>query len=324
MAKRTAAAPKLEAISSDDSWPGMWASFERALKAEGKAEQTLKTYGESARVFHTWSLANRLPTDLGLIEKDQIVRFVNWLRDEGAKPATVRVRFAALRRFFNWAVEEDEIKQSPMARMHGPKVDEPEEMPLSEDDLRKLFDACHGGSFEARRDTAMIRLMFDSGLRRREVAALMVEDLDLPGKQVRVTRKGGKEGLAIFGNQVARDLDRYLRMRDRHPLNDETVTRDGAKVQPLWLAQKGQLTPDGVHFVIKHRAQQAGISRRVFPHLFRHTFAHMLKAQGATDETVMTLGGWSDAKSMRRYGAGARMQRARDAHKELSPGDRLR
>src|SRR5207244_2731364 len=134
-----------------------------------------------------------------------------------------------------------------------PKVDEPEEMPLSEDDLRKLFDACHGVSFEARRDTAMIRLMFDSGLRRREVAALTVEDLDLPGKQVRVTRKGGKEGFAIFGNQVARDLDRYLRMRDRHPLQDETVTRDGVKVQPLWLAQKGQLTADGIHFVIKHR-----------------------------------------------------------------------
>ena len=166
--------------------------------------------------------------------------------------------------------------------------------------------------------------MFDSGLRRREVAALMVEDLDLPGKQIRVTRKGGKEGFAIFGNQVARDLDRYLRMRDHHPLQDETVTRDGVKVHPLWLAQKGQLTPDGVHFVIKHRAQQAGITRRVFPHLFRHTFAHMLKSQGATDEVVMALGGWSDSKSMRRYGAGARMQRARDAHKDLSPGDRLR
>jgi site-specific recombinase XerD len=150
-----------------DSWPGMWASFERALKAEGKAEQTLKTYSEGARRFHDWSLANNLPTDLGLIEKQQIERFVIRLREEcDAKPATVRVRFAALRRFFNWGVEEDEIKQSPMARMHGPKVDDPEEMPLSEDDLRKLFDACHGGSFEARRDTAMIRLMFDSGLRR--------------------------------------------------------------------------------------------------------------------------------------------------------------
>ena len=127
MAKSTAA-PKLEAVSSDDPWPGMWASFERALKAEGKAEQTLKTYGESARVFHSWSLANHLPTDLGLIEKQQVERFVIWLREElGAKPATVRVRFPALRRFFNWAVEEDEINASPMARMHGPKVEDPEE-----------------------------------------------------------------------------------------------------------------------------------------------------------------------------------------------------
>ncbi len=89
-------------------------------------------------------------------------------------------------------------------------------------------------------------------------------------------------------------------------------------VHPPWLAQKGFLSPDGVHHVVVRRARLAGIQRRVWPHLLRHSFGDRIKAVTGSDEIVMTLGRWRDAKSMRRYGASAAQQRAREAHRRAS------
>jgi integrase len=94
-------------------------------------------------------------------------------------------------------------------------------------------------------------------------------------------------------------------------------------VHPLWLAQKGFLSPDGVHHVVRRRAELAGLQRRIWPHLLRHSFGDRIKAATGSDEVVMTLGRWRDAKAMRRYGASAAQQRAREAHQRAAPGDRF-
>ena len=161
---------------------------------------------------------------------------------------------------------------------------------------------------------ALIRLMIDTGLRRFEAVGLQLEDVDLAGQQVRITGKGDREGVVFFGAKVARDLDRYLRVRARHYR---------AALPALWLAQKGALTGDGVHHLVQRRAALARIERPVWPHLLRHSFAHAMKAAGNADEVVMTLGRWKDPKVMRRYGASAAVQRAKEAHRATSPGDRL-
>jgi site-specific recombinase XerD len=190
--------------------------------------------------------------------------------------------------------------------MRGPKVDEPPPEVLTADELAALLRACEGRGFEERRDAALIRFMIDTGLRRFEMVGIQLDDLDLAGQQVRIVGKGGREGVVFFGAKVARDLDRYLRVRARHC---------HAALPALWLAQKGALTGDGVHHLVQRRAKLAGIERSVWPHLLRHSFAHAMKAAGNSDEVVMTLGRWKDPKVMRRYGASAALQRAREAHR---------
>jgi integrase len=72
------------------------------------------------------------------------------------------------------------------------------------------------------------------------------------------------------------------------------------------------------------RLDAAGLDgSRSAVHLFRHTFGHLMKASGASDEDIMTLGGWKDPRSMQRYGASAAAARARATHRNLSPGDRI-
>lgn len=293
----------------------MWESFERSLRAEGASRRTLDTYRDAATLFHDFLVARSYPLDATAQEKRHVEEFLTHLREEReAKPATVRNRFSALRRFFNFLLEEDEIEHSPMAHMRGPKVDEPAPEVLTDEELTRLLRACEGRGFEQRRDMALIRLMIDTGLRRFEAVGIQLEDLDLAGQQVRIMGKGGREGVVFFGAKVARDLDRYLRVRARHYQ---------AALPALWLAQKGALTGDGVHHLVQRRAGLAGIERAVWPHLLRHSFAHAMKAAGNADEVVMTLGRWKDPKVMRRYGASAAVQRAKEAHRATSPGDRL-
>lgn len=300
-----------------DPWTTLWTSFERALRAEGKRARTLETYRASSDLFCTYMRAHERPLDPAIVQKADVEGYLIWLREgRAAMPATLRNRFSALRRFFNWCVDEGEIQHSPMERMHGPRVDEPPPAVLTEDEQRRLLAACRGDAFVDRRDAALIRLMLDAGLRRGEVAGIKVEDLSLDGQYINVMGKGGRPGVAYFGVKTARDLDRYLRVRPRHPR---------AALPDLWLAQKGPLTGDGIHYLIGRRARLAGLDaeRAIHPHLTRHSWANSLKANGASDEDVMTLGRWRDRKIMARYGASAAVERAAKTARRLSPGDRL-
>jgi site-specific recombinase XerD len=298
-----------------DPWPVLWQSFERSMRADNASPRTLDIYRDGADLFYAFQRERGWPTDPARIEKRHVEDFLIWLRDERrAKPATVRARFSTLRRFFNWCIEEGEIEASPMQRMHGPRVEEPPPPVLSEGEQRALLAACMGNGFDDRRDAALLRLMLDTGLRRGEAAAVKLGDLDLDGQAVTILGKGNRPGVAFFGVKTARDLDRYLRMRARHP---------HAGLPVLWLAQRGPLTGDAIHHLIARRARMAGIERTVHPHMTRHSWADGMKRAGASEEDIMVLGRWKNRQVMARYGQSAALSRARETARRLSPGDRL-
>ncbi len=119
-----------------------------------------------------------MPTEVAKIRREHVETFVEDLLAKW-KPATTNNRYRALAQFFKWALEEGEITDSPMARMKPPTVPDAPVSVVSDDELRSLLRACQGSGFEERRDTAIVRLLVDTGMRAAELMNLKVEDLDL-------------------------------------------------------------------------------------------------------------------------------------------------
>lgn len=293
-------------------------SFTLSLQARRRSPRTIRSYTGTAALFADFCRSAGRPVDPAQVKPGDVEAFiVDQLARTSASTAASRFRY--LQQWFRWLIEEGILDEpGPMHRLHAPALDETVVPILDDDEMRALIAACETGParhrrFEDHRDGALLRFFIDTGTRLGEVVALAVESIATRDAAAVVTGKGRRQRRVFYSSSTAVALDRYLRHRAQHP---------HAATPALWLGARGPLTETGITRIVKRRAEAAGLTG-VHPHMFRHSFAHQMKAGGMPDDEVMALAGWRSPQMLARYGASARVDRARDTYRRLAPGDRL-
>jgi site-specific recombinase XerD len=285
-------------------------SWQLSLRSERKSESTVKVYSDGVTAFLRWCRSTGTTPEL---TKTAVQEFTAALLAAGAEPSTARSRQLALKRFSAWLTEEGEYDTDPLLGVKPPKLDTKVTDALTDDELKRLMKACAGREFRDARDTAIVRLMTETGMRAGEVVGLALADVDLTRGLAIVHRgKGGKGRVVPFGPQTATAIDRYIRARRGHLLEGSPQ---------LWVGDRGKgFSYYGLHAALKYRAQRAGIDR-FHPHLLRHTAATRWLRAGGSEGGLMAVAGWATRDMIDRYTGASASERAAAEARGLNLGE---
>jgi len=294
-----------------------WKAHARSMRAAGRSPHTLKGRKTAVEQLAALCEEHGVTPVVGIHLRAVVEAYLAHLL-ETQKPTVEETRFDQLHAFFGWLVHEEELseRKNPLRLMERPAAPILPVKLIPDEDLVRLLRACKGKSFAELRDTAIIRVLIDTGMRVGGLVSMQArtESLDLDRQKAEIRLKAGRIITVPLGAKTTEALGRYLRVRvGRRVARAETA---------LWITDKGPLTESGVAQMLTRRARQAGLAH-IHPHLFRHTLAQWWMDKHASEEDLMEITGWTSRKVLERYTLNGRAERAHDMHRRIGPGDRV-
>lgn len=263
------------------------------LEAERKSAHTIRSYTSGLRMYVDWCAEQGREVEF---TANPVKAFVADQLGRGLEATTVTARLRGVRRFSAWLADETG-EPDAVTSVKAPKVDEKVPSAITVDQLAALQATCTTRDFYDTRDRAIISVMIDSMVRSEELLSMTTKGLDLRRRTVMIDRgKGGKGRIVAYSAQAARDLDRYLRVRNTHRLAAEPW---------LWLPVKRtratRLTYSGLYVSLRRRAERATPAFHLTPHMLRRGGAIAWRRKGGSVTSLMSLGGWTDMSMVQRY-----------------------
>ena len=266
---------------------------------KGRSRATLSAYRRDIRGWWTWlrDQGRRLDdTDEALIEA-----YVAHLRDDAKAPATVARATVVVRSLYRFLAEEERLPSDPAADVAMPRV--PANLPkaLTEDEVTTLLAAVLGDDPRARRDRAVLEVLYGTGVRISELVGLSLGDVDLESALLRAYGKGSKERMVPLGRHAIEALDAWLAPSGRGGFEPPRWARRG-DAEAVFLNQRGgRLTRQGAWLVVKRYGDDVGIGAKLSPHVLRHSCATHMLDHGADIRSVQELLGHASISTTQVY-----------------------
>lgn len=229
--------------------------------------------------------------------RQEMLAYMLNLKEKKYASTTLARKIAAAKSFFKFLCDEQKLQQNPTENIASLKVGRALPKPISVAQARRLLDEpAKQATPEAKRDKAMLELLYASGMRVSELVSLNLADVDISGGFVRCFGKGSKERLIPIYSRAAQSIEEYLNK------GRPQIVQDRSDEKALFLNVRGErLTRQGLWQILKGYAKDANIETEVTPHTLRHSFAtHMLNG-GADLRMVQELLGHANISTTQVY-----------------------
>lgn len=273
------------------------ALFQEYLTVElGLAKNTQLAYMRDLRLLMK-SLQLKADEELLQVSRQQLIAYLVQLKQEGRAASTVARKLASIKAFYRFLTAERYIRRNPAEvleaasrGLHLPKV-------LSVQEVERLLDEPNLGTLDGYRDKTMLELLYATGMRVSELVNVPVKNVDMKMQYVIVMGKGSKERMLPLGRTALHYLEHYLSV-----VRPQLLHGKPDKAAELFVTGwGGPMTRERFYEIIVAYGKSAGISKRVTPHMLRHSFATHLLNNGTDLRIVQELLGHADISTTQIY-----------------------
>ena len=273
------------------------ALFQEYLTVElGLAKNTQLAYMRDLRLLMK-SLQLKADEELLQVSRQQLIAYLVRLKQEGRAASTVARKLASIKAFYRFLTAERYIRRNPAEvleaasrGLHLPKI-------LSVQEVERLLDEPNLGTLDGYRDKTMLELLYATGMRVSELVNVPVKNVDMKMQYVIVMGKGSKERMLPLGRTALHYLEHYLSVVRPQLLHG----KPDAAAELFVTGWGGPMTRERFYEIIVAYGKSAGISKRVTPHMLRHSFATHLLNNGTDLRIVQELLGHADISTTQIY-----------------------
>jgi integrase/recombinase XerD len=267
---------------------------------KGFSDNTLEAYrndlNQLANFMEELAVVQGYNPEWATVDRNLLISYILNLKDRNYATTTVARKVAAVKSFFDFLVAEGTLRSDPTENLSSPKVGKSLPKPLAAAEVAALLaEPAKLSSPEAKRDEAMIELLYACGMRISELVALNMVDINLGAGFVRCLGKGSKERIIPIHEKAAQVIEDYIK-------EARTLLLRNKDEEALFLNRRGErLTRQGFWLILKAYAKAAGIEKEVTPHTLRHSFATHMLSGGADLRAVQELLGHANISSTQIY-----------------------
>lgn len=267
----------------------MWKSYKEGFKQylqleKSLSDNTVQAYMQDIEKLTQYLLLINEKKTPGQIILTDLEKFVKWISGLGMTPSSQSRIISGLKNFYKYCVQEQIVTRDPTALLEAPKLKRSLPDVLSFNEIENIIASIDLSTPEGVRNKAVIETLYSCGLRVTELVNLKISCLYLDVGFIRVIGKGDKERLVPVGDSAVKHINLY-----------KNHTRVHIPVKPgnediLFLNRRGRkLSRVMIFMIIKDLAKQAGVTKNISPHTFRHSFATHLVEGGADLRAVQEM-----------------------------------